>query len=75
MNRNEEIEQIKKELFKVDFLLKSKQYHSSEEHRTLLDNKKEYLDKIKTLQEEVALDDGQVGFAFTDLIETKGRKI
>ena len=75
MNRMEEIEQIKKKLFKIEFLLKSKQYKDSEEHRTLLNSKKEYLEKIKTLEDEVELDDGQVGFAFTDLIETKGRRI
>lgn len=66
---------MKRELFKIELKLRNKQYENSEEHKNLLSQKRNCLEKITTLQEEIALDDGQVGFAFTDLIETKGRKI
>lgn len=75
MNRTEEIELLKRELFKIEIALRKKQFKDSEEHKNILEKKKIFLEKMSTLQEEVALDDGQVGFAFTDLIEKKGKKI
>lgn len=75
MNRTEEIELLKRELFKIEIALRKKQFKDSEEHKNILEKKKICLEKMNTLQEEIALDDGQVGFAFTDLIEKKGKRI
>lgn len=71
MNQSEELENLKKELFKIDFSLKMKRYKDSLEHKQLLEQKHDVMQTIEVLKEEMLDSEGQIGFAFTDLIEIR----
>lgn len=70
MDRTEEVETLKKELFKIEFSLKT-QSHTSEEYKSLISMKNEKSKKLECLSKELENSDGQMGFAFSDLIEVK----
>ena len=70
MDRTEEVETLKKELFKIEFSLKT-QSHTSEEYKSLITLKNEKIKKLECLSKELEDSNGQIGFAFADLIEAK----
>lgn len=71
MDQFEELELLKKKLFKIEFSLKMKLYKDSFEHKDLLDQKREIIQKRDLLNEEINMSDGQMAFAFADLIDFK----
>ncbi len=73
MDRTEEVETLKKELFKIEFSLKT-QSHTSEEYKSLISLKNEKSKQLEYLKKELADSEGQIGFAFTDLIEVNNGK-
>ena len=70
MDRTEEVETLKKELFKIEFSLKT-QSHTSDEYKSLITLKNEKTKQLEYLRKELEDSNGQIGFAFAELIEVE----
>ena len=73
MNRTEEVETLKKELFKIEFSLKT-QSHTSEEYKKMITLKKEKMMQLDYLSKELENANGQIGFAFIEQIDLNENK-
>lgn len=67
MDRTEEVNKLKKEIFNLQF--KMAMQKNPEEMLALSLEAQKLQRKVDALEEEIRNADGQVGFAFTDLIE------
>ncbi len=78
MDKNEEFNNLRKELFRLRFEIEL--HKKDPEYKIELKKQAEIIrKKMAALMREIAQDDGQIGFAFTDTIDEEkieeGRKL